>query len=428
MKQLSLFLIIIFISISFSFSQNRGVTRGATPGEMYLTGFWYGIYHGGPPIYDTLRTAIFRLTENGKKLTIQYDADYFADLFTEPGSIMQPRYILADVTPGVIYSKCICEKSDYYNYTQFWVSFDYGKNWTFREENAGSKTYFSTNVEGLIYRGGGGGYNSNDYANEWNLLHNLNIVNDTEFLFEKSKSIGICGSIPDFPFRLYLTDNFYQTFTELLIDEEFVFGQVSGIFPDIYRGGLQGEVYVTSWFPDWSYKVSFSADTGRTFRHVYICENCSPYENEGVMTFFMSDKEPGEFYIIKRYEIEDKNPWGWHSKICVEYYRNYGETLVDIYCHDITRKGVVTNAIEEKRAEKENIVIYPNPTTGQLRITNYELRIENVEVFDVCGKKQKIESREQNEIDITNLQAGIYFIKIKTEKGTISKKIIKLNR
>ena len=81
--------------------------------------------------------------------------------------------------------------------------------------------------------------------------------------------------------------------------------------------------------------------------------------------------------------------------------------------------------------EGANVLVYPNPTTGELRITNYELRIKDVEVFDVYGRKQKVESRkgekEKGEItiDITNLPTGIYFIKIETDKAIITKKILK---
>jgi hypothetical protein len=70
--------------------------------------------------------------------------------------------------------------------------------------------------------------------------------------------------------------------------------------------------------------------------------------------------------------------------------------------------------------------VYPNPTTGELQITNYELQITSVEVFDVYGRKQKAESRKQNVIDIFNLQAGIYFVKITTEKGVQIQRIIKI--
>jgi len=80
--------------------------------------------------------------------------------------------------------------------------------------------------------------------------------------------------------------------------------------------------------------------------------------------------------------------------------------------------------------EKPEVSVYPNPTTGQLRITNYELRILEVEVFDVFGRKQKAESRRQKAegevvVDISTLQAGVYFVRILTEKGVVNKKIIK---
>ena len=79
--------------------------------------------------------------------------------------------------------------------------------------------------------------------------------------------------------------------------------------------------------------------------------------------------------------------------------------------------------------------LVPNPTTGELRIENGELIIMEVEVFDVYGRKQKGNSPPFMEgwqpqadgvvINISHLQAGIYFVRISTETGTITKKIIK---
>ena len=68
-------------------------------------------------------------------------------------------------------------------------------------------------------------------------------------------------------------------------------------------------------------------------------------------------------------------------------------------------------------------VIYPNPTTGELRIENGELRIEEVEIFDIYGKK--LLSHNSNLINISHLSAGIYFVKIRTEAGEITRKILK---
>ena len=77
----------------------------------------------------------------------------------------------------------------------------------------------------------------------------------------------------------------------------------------------------------------------------------------------------------------------------------------------------------------ENIKIYPNPTTGELRIENGELRIEKIEISDVYGRKLSsnhlIPTSSHHLINISHLQAGIYFVKIFTEQGEVVKKIIK---
>ena len=63
--------------------------------------------------------------------------------------------------------------------------------------------------------------------------------------------------------------------------------------------------------------------------------------------------------------------------------------------------------------------IYPNPTTGQLTIDNGQWTMDNVEVFDIYGRKQSfhhlITSSSHHLINISHLPAGIYFITIANE-------------
>jgi hypothetical protein len=77
------------------------------------------------------------------------------------------------------------------------------------------------------------------------------------------------------------------------------------------------------------------------------------------------------------------------------------------------------------------IEVYPNPTTGQLTIENGQLTINNIEIYDVFGRKQSsnhlITSSSHHLINIAHLQAGIYFVRIQTEKGMVGKKIVKTN-
>lgn len=73
-----------------------------------------------------------------------------------------------------------------------------------------------------------------------------------------------------------------------------------------------------------------------------------------------------------------------------------------------------------------NIIIYPNPTTGIVKIESKK-KIKNVKLKDINGKKIKSNySKERATINISNLSTGVYFLTIKLEDNTLeSKKIIK---
>ena len=83
--------------------------------------------------------------------------------------------------------------------------------------------------------------------------------------------------------------------------------------------------------------------------------------------------------------------------------------------------------IDELRMENGELTIYPNPTTGQLTIDNGQLTIDNVEVFDVYGRKVGAYpcGRPETTINISELPAGVYFLRIKTEQGEVVKKVVK---
>jgi hypothetical protein len=382
-------------------------------------------------------------------------------------------------------------------------------------DSYGTKYYYSSIFEGLLYRARDV-FVSRDYANSWNLLHEQGHFFFSEAYFEECEFISIVGR------GFYYTHDCFQNYINITIDEEYVFGNVGGYFPDVYRGGKAGEVYVSSMFPDGSYKVSFSADTGQTFRHVYICDKeCfNPVSGNLIptITSFMSDREPGVFYIFKISEVNDTDPWGLHVKMCIEYYRDYGETLEATFCHDITKnyeyeevncehttfletnthqnaiqlqwsnsadnirgyhvyrnnvritnhelqentyldenlpvgeyeyyvrayynEGCVSdssNRVTERVElgvkgvkELEGVRLFPNPTTGKLHISHISNLISQIEIYDVYGRKQegakgrKDESANEVVIDISRLSAGIYFVRVMTENGVVTKKVVKM--
>ncbi|MCL1850078.1 MAG: C25 family cysteine peptidase [Bacteroidetes bacterium] len=81
--------------------------------------------------------------------------------------------------------------------------------------------------------------------------------------------------------------------------------------------------------------------------------------------------------------------------------------------------------VVELTMSNEQLTIYPNPTTGEFKIQNLKFKIQGVEVFDVYGRKQNAECRMQNVVDISGLGAGIYFVKITTNAGIQTQKVIK---
>jgi hypothetical protein len=90
-----------------------------------------------------------------------------------------------------------------------------------------------------------------------------------------------------------------------------------------------------------------------------------------------------------------------------------------------------TVGIPEAEADETGIVVYPNPTRGELIINNYELKINNVEIVDVLGRvvfTRHCGLDPQSpaiSVDASTLPAGIYFLRIQTANGVITKKIVK---
>lgn len=68
--------------------------------------------------------------------------------------------------------------------------------------------------------------------------------------------------------------------------------------------------------------------------------------------------------------------------------------------------------------------IYPNPATNVLNVVS-EKEIQMVEIYNVEGQLVKTIDGNVNSIGISELNNGIYFVKIRTENGTATHKFIK---
>jgi len=84
------------------------------------------------------------------------------------------------------------------------------------------------------------------------------------------------------------------------------------------------------------------------------------------------------------------------------------------------------NILSTDNFQQQDIKIYPNPVSGNeiTIITNSDILVE---VYDVLGKKVKQQNltANQKKINITGLKKGIYLLRLKSDNGTITKKLVR---
>jgi len=94
--------------------------------------------------------------------------------------------------------------------------------------------------------------------------------------------------------------------------------------------------------------------------------------------------------------VEDFNPWGHHTKVCIEYYRDYGETLVGTYCHDLHKNygktcEPVNDLVSEKCGNSCVLLSWSEPESSLPVVEYHVYRIAE-------GRTQNAERRMEEEL------------------------------
>ena len=122
--------------------------------------------------------------------------------------------------------------------------------------------------------------------------------------------------------------------------------------------------------------------------------------------------------LLTKAEYLDEN---LPCKVCEYFVRTY------------FKEGCVSDASNKvygfDDVSDNKIKIYPNPTTGELVIINNEqLIINNVGVLDILGRKvlgYGVQGTGYMVIDVSELAAGVYFVRVVTEKGVFTERFVK---
>lgn len=107
-----------------------------------------------------------------------------------------------------------------------------------------------------------------------------------------------------------------------------------------------------------------------------------------------------------------------YTSHCMEGRIHLGDTIGTIYPDSFFVTGI------EETTNDCKIEIYPNPSSGQFSIISKKLTINNINIIDITGKLIKTIDENTSVISMVDLPKGIYLIKITTNEGLITKKII----
>jgi hypothetical protein len=208
-----------------------------------------------------------------------------------------------------------------------------------------------------------------------------------------------------------------------------IFGKYMYIY-DLQNHLIEGQRYKWDYYSeDWkmSDKWIYTYDTQNNMtEELFQSKNeLDEWENAAKMSYTYDEHNNANLGMYQEWE---NNTWkdanGWLDL----YYNNMKSMMsyeVNLFKITPTYIKPDINSIEENRVESV-IKLYPNPTTGELTINNEQLTMNNIEIFDVYGRKvsshHHIPTSSHHLINISHLPSGIYIVKM----DGVCQKVVKL--
>jgi hypothetical protein len=87
--------------------------------------------------------------------------------------------------------------------------------------------------------------------------------------------------------------------------------------------------------------------------------------------------------------------------------------------------NIVTSVVDPQLSEK--VKVFPNPVADVLNIDLGELSGHTLELYDVLGKRviyRELEPGGVIDLDVNMLEKGIYLLKVQTDQGIVSKRVV----
>lgn len=170
-------------------------------------------------------------------------------------------------------------------------------------------------------------------------------------------------------------------------------------------------------------------------------QNAFPFEIDEYSAVLKNDFDlDGDYFEVLQLENCENGVVDLDLNGSFTYTPNYGFSGIDnfTYCiydgQSLSNEAKVYISVDEpvmdifeNNETQANLKIYPNPASENLYIECYE-NIEEIEIFDFSGTKvlARKEDSQKLTVNITNLDAGIYFVKTKSKTKYLLKKVVVL--
>ncbi len=293
----------------------------------------------------------------------------------------------------------------------------------------------------------GGGHRiafRNTLANGSNLAYSYNYIDDIEIGYANSCEIAV----------LQYTENF-DSYTTTTATE-------TGVQPDCWEVITEDVALTEATMPQLyrGYATSGSYSLRMKNRCVYAMRPLSANINVGdlTMTFNLRQaksiyrlqvgvlNENGEFTVVKTLKCSNTSnmeaktvnfsgytgnriafrntlvPGTGMSTDYLDYSVNYIDNIHLDYTA-VSKQDVNDENMIDANADMENIVVYPNPTTGELYID--AVGIQKVECYNQMGQLVRVYDNVLNSIALNDLSQGIYTLRITVPQGVAVRKVVK---
>ncbi|QTY26718.1 T9SS type A sorting domain-containing protein [Flavobacterium sp. CS20] len=100
-----------------------------------------------------------------------------------------------------------------------------------------------------------------------------------------------------------------------------------------------------------------------------------------------------------------------------------------VYLHITNLAGSVAtfyaNNLSQEEFLKESISIYPNPAKDVLHVESSTIAIESLRIYNLSGRLVSEKGKIEHQINVSQLQQGVYILEIETAVGVLRDKLVK---